>query len=94
MSPGALKKLQELDIFHRILIFSTERRTCCKAAFNVLKANNIVACSPNDTAVNVEELNATYQQVIGICKIAPRLLPKVATAIEDFSFNRILSRLH
>jgi hypothetical protein len=49
--------------------------------------------TPNDTALNVEELNATYKQVIGICKIAPRLLPEVTTASEDFSFNRILSRL-
>ena len=49
--------------------------------------------TPNDTALNVEELNATYKKVIGICKIAPRLLPEVATASDDFSFSRILSRL-
>ena len=45
-------------------------------------------------ALNVDELNAIYKQVIGICKIAPRLLPDVPTASEDFSFNKILSRLH
>jgi len=46
-----------------------------------------------DTALNVEELNDIYKQVIGICKIAPRLLPHVPTAAEDFSFSRILNRL-
>ena len=50
--------------------------------------------SPKDTALNVDELNAIYKQVIGICKIAPRLLPDVPTASEDFSFTRILNRLH
>lgn len=49
--------------------------------------------TPHDTAVNVEEFNAIYTKVIGICKIAPRLLPGVSTASEDFSFNRILNRL-
>ena len=47
-----------------------------------------------DTAVNVDELNAIYKQVIGICKIAPRLLVDVPNAGEDFSFTRILNRLH
>lgn len=47
-----------------------------------------------DTAVNVDELNAIYQQVIGICKLAPRFLTDVPTAEEDFSFRKIVSRLH
>jgi hypothetical protein len=50
--------------------------------------------TPKSTALNIGELNAIYMQVIGICKIAPRLLPDVPTASEYFSFTRILSRLH
>jgi hypothetical protein len=50
--------------------------------------------SPKDTALNADELNAIYKQVIGICKIAPRLLRDVPSASEDFSFYKILSRLH
>ena len=46
------------------------------------------------TAVNVAELNAIYKQVIGICKKAHRLLPDVPTSSEEFSFARILKRLH
>ena len=50
--------------------------------------------TPKDTAVNVEELNAIYKKVIGICKIAPRILENVPSAGDDFSFKKILSRLH
>lgn len=47
-----------------------------------------------DTAVNVDELNAIYKQVIGICKLAPRFLPDVPSASDDFSFSKIISMLH
>jgi chitinase len=50
--------------------------------------------TPKDTNLNVDEMNVIYKLVIGICRIAPRLLPDVPTAKEDFSFARILSRLH
>jgi hypothetical protein len=58
-----------------------------------IRQESLKGSTTNDTALNVEEMNAIYKQVIGICKIAPRLLPDVPTASEDFSFARILSRL-
>ena len=59
-----------------------------------IKQEALKGSTVNDTALNVDELNAIHRQVIGICKIAPRLLPDVPTASEDFSFSRILNRLH
>ena len=59
-----------------------------------VKQEALKGSTVNDTALNVDELNAIHRQVIGICKIAPRLLPDVPTASEDFSFSRILNRLH
>ena len=59
-----------------------------------IKQESLKGSTPIDTAQNVEELNAIYKQVIKICKIAPRLLPEVPTASEEFSFSKILSRLH
>ena len=58
-----------------------------------IRQESLKGSTTKDTALNAEELNAIYKQVIGICKIAPRLLPDVPTASEDFSFNRILKRL-
>jgi len=59
-----------------------------------VKQETLKGNTPKDTALNVAELNSIYKEIIGICKIAPRLLPDVPTASDDFSFSRILSRLH
>jgi len=58
-----------------------------------IKQETLKGSTPKKTALNIEEMNEIYKQVIGICKIAPRLLPDVPTAAEDFSFSRILNRL-
>lgn len=58
-----------------------------------IKQETLKGSTPKKTALNIKEMNEIYKQVIGICKIAPRLLPDVPTAAEDFSFSRILSRL-
>jgi hypothetical protein len=59
-----------------------------------VRQEKLKGSSPKETALNIAELNAIYKEVIGICKIAPRLLNDVPTATEDFSFARILSRLN
>ncbi len=59
-----------------------------------IRQETLKGSTPKDTALNVDEMNVIYKLVIGICRIAPRLLPDVPTASEDFSFARILSRLH
>ena len=59
-----------------------------------IRQEALKSTQPNETAVNVETLNNIYKQVIGICKIAPRLLPDVPSAEADFSFRRILNRLN
>ena len=59
-----------------------------------IKQESLKGSTPIDTTQNARELNAIYKHVIRICKIAPRSLPEVPTASEEFSFSKTLSRLH
>ena len=92
MSPALKKKIVQAGMNGEIIDELIDMRDQINK-LNI-KQEALKGSTVNDTALNVDELNAIHRQVIGICKIAPRLLPDVPTASEDFSFSRILNRLH
>jgi len=92
MSPALRQEIEDAGIDGELI----DQLIAMRDEINALnvRQESLKASAPKDTALNLEELNAIYKQVIGICKIAPRLLSEVPTASEDFSFTKILSRLN